>query len=178
MENIKFSNLGVKLNETTKEFDFNGLKINIKNYLPWEKKYDLVDATLQAAEENGIYNPIKLEKFFHLFLVYSYTDIDFGEEKGTEANLIYDILKSSGLLDKIILAIPEEEYDELLRFVDTLIADKTQLNRTIAGSLTKIIADLPIQMQAAADLINGFDKEKFQNIIDFAAAANGNRPIE
>ena len=52
------------------------------------------------------------------------------------------------------------------------------MNKSVFGVLDKFINELPEKAQVAMNLIENFDKEKFQNVIDFATAANGNRPIE
>ena len=74
---IKYSDLTLKLNDSTKEILFNNLKIKVLKYLPWDKKYDLIMITLQQSQENGIFNQLKLDMFFHLYIVYLYTDIEF-----------------------------------------------------------------------------------------------------
>ena len=45
------------------------------------------------------------------------------------------------------------------------------------GKAKKIIDDMPAAAQAAMNLVNKFDPQKYQEVIDFATAANGGRPI-
>ena len=51
-------------------------------------------------------------------------------------------------------------------------------NLSTASIIRNIVNDLPAQAQAAMDIVNNFDQNKFQAVVDFAKAANGNRPIE
>ena len=44
--------------------------------------------------------------------------------------------------------------------------------------LQSVIQDLPKNAQMAADIVNNFDKSKYQAVVDFATAANGGRNIE
>ena len=60
----------LKIDTSVDTLDFNNKTIEVLKYLPIEDKYDLIMITLQKAEEDGIYNDIKLDMYFHLNLVY------------------------------------------------------------------------------------------------------------
>ena len=47
----------------------------------------------------------------------------------------------------------------------------------IPSMLNKFIDDLPAQADAMKNIIDNFDKDKYQEVIRFAEAVNGNRPI-
>ena len=175
---IKYSDLNLSVNNTVKEVSFKDIKFNVLKYLPWDKKYDLIMITLQQSQENGIFNQLKLDMFFHLYMVYLYTDIEFTDEEKSDTIKIYDELKSSGLMDIVIGAIEEDEYNSLIDMMSEIVKDRTEMNKSVFGVLDKFINELPEKAQVAMNLIENFDKEKFQNVIDFATAANGNRPIE
>ena len=175
---IKYSDLNLSVNNTVKEVSFKDVKFNVLKYLPHDKKYDMVMITLQNSEENDSYNPIKLDMFFNLYLVYLYTDIDFTSEEKESPDIIYDCIKSSGLLDVVIDNIPEEEYNELFSYLTTMVEEKKELSKTLSGAISKSINELPEKAQEAKNIIDTFDQEKFENVVNFAAAANGNRPIE
>lgn len=175
---ISFANMKLKVNNEVETFDFEGNKIEVLNYLPINDKFDLVMITLQESLIDGIYNPIKLEMYFNLNLVYMYTNISFTEKQKENEEKLYDIMKTNGLLDKIISTIPENEYTELLNYIDEVIEKEMQYRISAAAILNSFIDDLPSQAQAALDIVNNFDKEKFQAVKDFAEAANGGRSIQ
>lgn len=177
MAKVTYTSLKVKTDTSVKTVDFNDIKIEVLQYLPMDDKYSIVSITMQNSEEDGVYNPTKVDMFFHLFLVYSYTNITFTEKQKENPSKLYDSLKSSGLLDKILEAIPEEEYDTLYTYLEDLIISREERNRSVISLLENVIKDLPAQAQAAMDIVNNFDKDKFQNVINFAEAANGGRPI-
>lgn len=177
MAKVTYTSLKIKTNTNVNIIDFNDAKIEVLQYLPMDDKYGLISITMQNSEENGVYNPTKVDMFFHLFLVYNYTNITFTEKQRENPSKLYDSLKSSGLLDKILEAIPEEEYNILYTYLEDFIISKEERNRSVISLLEDIIKDLPAQAQAAMDIVNNFDKEKFQNVISFAEAANGGRPI-
>ncbi len=165
MENINFSDLGLKLKYDIKSFDFNGKKIEVLQQLPIEDKYDLVMITLQDADDRGIYNPIKLDMHFHLNLVYLYSNLLFTKEEREDEDKLYDILVNSGLMDKIIALIPEEEYNELYNNILETKDIIMQYRNTFGTVIQNLIADLPKQAEVAAKLVEGFDPEKFQGIL-------------
>lgn len=178
MAQITFSNLKLKTKNEIKEIDFEGNKIEVKQYLSISDKIDLIDITLQKAKEDRLYNPLKVEMYFNLYLVYLYTNIKFTDKQKEDEEKLYDILDSNGLIDAIITAIPEKEYNSLLSKANQKIINELKYNTTTAAIISKIIDDLPAQAQAMADIIDNFNPEKFQNVIDFAKAANGGRSIE
>ena len=89
---VSYANLKLKTKDEIKTFNFNNTEIEVKQYLPIEDKYDLVMITLQKAEENGIYNALKLDMYFHLHLVYMYTNLSFTEKQKENEMKIYDTL--------------------------------------------------------------------------------------
>lgn len=177
MTKVSYSNLKLKTSTNSKSFTYGGNEIEVLQYLPFEDKYSLVMITLQNSYEQGIYNPLKLDMYFHLFIVYMYTNISFTDKQRENEFKIYDTLKSNGILNQVLENIPEEEYTLLFDSLNELIMEKTSLEKSAIHLINSVITDLPKQAQAAMDIVENFDKTKFQNVIDFAKAANGGRAI-
>ena len=57
------------------------------------------------------------------------------------------------------------------------IKNEQTYNLSLASMIKTLVNDLPKNAQAAMDMVNSFDKEKYQEVIDFAKAANGGRAI-
>ena len=177
MAKITYSSLKLKTNEEIKEVNFNENKIEVKQYLPISDKIDLVDISLQEAKEGNLYNPLKVDMYFHLNLIYLYTNINFTDKQKEDEEKLYDTLNSTGLIDAIIAEIPEKEYNYLRNMANEKVENDLKYNTTAASLIAKLIEDLPRNAQAAADILENFDKTKFQNVIDFAKAANDGRDI-
>lgn len=177
MAKVSYANMKLKVDKTTSTFDFEGNKIEVLNYLPIEDKYDLVMITLQKAEENGIYNPLKLDIYFHLHLVYMYTNLSFTDKQKEDELKLYDCLKSGGFIYQFMNALDDDEYNYLFEMMQDTVNDYMNYRNTAGAVLQSIIQDLPRNAQAAADIVDSFDKEKFKAVVDFAEAANGGRPI-
>ena len=80
MSKITYASLKLKPNDSIKTVDLgDGKVLEVKQYLPIEDKIDLVDITLQKSREDRLYNPLKVNMFYHLNLIYLYTNLNFTE---------------------------------------------------------------------------------------------------
>ena len=174
---ISYANMKLKVVNTTHDFNFNGNIIKVLDYLPIEDKYDLIMVTLQKSLENGYYNPLKIDMYFHLNLIYLYTDINFTEKQREDESKIYDAIKSNGLLDAFLENFDENEYNELFTILEDTKNEILNYKHSTSALIQSLINDLPVQAEAVQKIIDNFDKEKYQNVIEFAKAANGGREI-
>lgn len=177
MAKVSYSSLKLKVNSEVKKFTWEDKEIEVLQYLPISDKYDLIMIALQKAKEGDIYNPIKLDMYFHLNLVYLYTNLSFTEKQKENEEKIFDTLVSTNLLSMIMENIPEEEFDDLWDKMNEYMKSELQYSTTTAAVIKSIISDLPTQAQAAMDIVNQFDPDKFKAVKEFAEAANGGRPI-
>lgn len=174
---MRYSELGLTRIVDKDTFIWNDKKISYIKYLPVEAKYDIVMITLQKAFENGIYNPIKLDMFFHLNLIYMYTDLEFTDEERENEDKLYDEMRSTGFIDEFLKVINADEYAEMQEDIENIAKLHMDYLSSAGSVIRTFIEDLPAHAEAAQSIVDNFDKEKFQNVIDFAQAANGKRPI-
>lgn len=174
---VSYANMKLKVDKSVNTFDFEGTKVEVLKYLPIEDKYDLIMITLQKSEENGTYNPLKLDIYFHLHLIYMYSNLSFTDKQKEDELKLYDCLKSSGFIDKFVEAVDDDEYKYLFDMMEDTLNIYMTYRNTAAAVLQSVIQDLPKNAQYAADIVNSFDKDKFKEVVDFAEAANGGRPI-
>lgn len=151
--------------------------IQVKKYIPTSDKIDLIQIALQKAEEDGIYNEVKLDCYFHLNIIYLYTDLEFSEEDREDEMKLYDILDQNGIIAQVIAAIDEIEYADLKDKMLDMKCDFLTYKNTAAAVLTRIVQDLPKNAAAAKEIVDSFDQSKYQEVINFATAANGGRNI-
>lgn len=175
---MTYKNLGLRLDKDTYTIDVQGNTINIKKYLPINDKKDLIEITLQHAEEaNGTYNEVLIDVYFNLYLVYLYTDIEFTDEDRKDEMKLYDELESSGLLERIVNKIPDEEYNILMDYLNAMRKEDSSYKHSAAAMVQKLVVDLPKNAEAAAKIVENFDPEKYKQVTDFAQHANAGRPI-
>ena len=169
---VEYTDLKLQKNiDTVQDFDFNGQKIEVKQYLPINDKKDLIQIALQKAEENGLYNQILLDVFFNLNIVYLYTNIEIAADLREDEFRLYDELFSSGLLDAIIAHMNGEEYDYLYKTMTDSIEDHMKYKYSAAAVLQSFIQDLPANAAAAADIVNNWDSSKFESVQDMIKMA-------
>ena len=177
MAKISYTNLQLKVNTETNKVTFGNNTVEVLQYLPIEDKIELVTIAAQNALFEGIYHPVILDELFHLYLVFMYSNISFTSKQKENLHKLYDTLKSSGLMDLVIQQIPETEYNELFHQLEEYVKLDSKYIHSAAGLVNSLITNLPKQAQMAKEIIDGFDPTQYQNVIDFAKAANGNREI-
>ena len=176
---VSYANMKLKVDTSTKTVDLgNGTTVEILKYLPIEEKYNLIEITLQKSYENNIYNPIKLEMYFVLNLVYLYSNISFTDKQREDEIKLYDTLQSNGIIDKIIDAIDDDEYNNLYTMLVETEDKYNEYRKSIAGIFNELSEVVAKNSDRLNEISNNFDPNKFQNVLAFAQAANGNRPIE
>ena len=177
MAKITFTNLKLKMDTSVSTIKYGDNEIEILKYLPIEDKDSLINLVIQNSFVDGIYDPLLIDTLFHLYLVYMYTNISFTEKQKENPLKLYDTIKSVGLLNEILKEIPEEEYNSLLTFLDETIASRIKYNKSVAGIIQNILEIIPEQSANFTKMLEEFDISKYQNVLDFAKAANGGRDI-
>ena len=177
MAKVSYANLKLKVDQRVETFDFGGQSIEVKQYLPIEDKYDLIMIALQKAEEDGIYNPVKVQLYFELYMVYMYSNISFTDKQKENETKLYDTLASNGIIASILELIPDEEYNELMSYMKELIQVKTTFNNSAAGLVNQLLVTMPQNVEKAAEILNNFNINDYKEVIEFAKAANGGRPV-
>ena len=170
MAKTTYASLKLKTDTSVKEIEFNGSKIEVLQYLPIDDKYSLVNITLQKSNDGSIYHPLKKDMYFHLNLVYLYTNLSFTDKQREDESKLYDALQSSGLLNLILENIPEEEYEILYSFIEEYERDILNYQNTIAGIIANLIESLPARAEEMQKIVDNFNPENFQEVLNFAKA--------
>ena len=176
---VSFTNLKMKVNISIKEININpSTTIEVAQYLPIEDKMDMITIALQNAEENGYYNPMKLDMYLDLYMVYMYTNFNFTDKQKEDEAKLYDILRSNGIIEAVKNTIPDDEYQELNYYVNEMKEVKTKYKHSFASVLNDFVYNLPVNAQEAMEIAQKFDPEQFKSLLDFTKAINGGREIE
>ena len=175
--NFKDLNLKKDYLTNTSILKINEQQIEVKQYLPIADKNDLIEIALQKAEENGTYNEILLDVYFHLNLIYLYTNIEFSDKDREDEMQLYDILESNHIIDNVISCLMEGEYDNLKSLLITMLDRKLKYENSAAAVFRRFVTDLPAAAATASEIVENFDREKYSSVVDFATAANGGRSI-
>ena len=142
MAKVAFSKLALKKQEEVKLVKIGNFDIEVKQYLPVNEKLDLVARVLNGAhDENNFPNPIKIEVIGTLEIIMAYTNISFTEKQKEDVAKLYDLLDSNGVVNTIIAAIPEEEYNFVIDGIDDTIEAVYTYQNSVLGILENITQD-------------------------------------
>lgn len=173
-----FNELDIKTAEPEISYiTINNKQVAIYDMIPAQEQFDLIMATVDKAEKFGIYNPYLIELFLTLHLIAMHTDITFEEDDWAKPMELYDKVKTSGLFDAVVTKIPKETIENYMNFIDRTIEAREKSDLSIATTLNNYLDEFPKLMEQAAKTVQEFDPQKFQEVVKFAEAANGNRPI-
>ena len=113
-----FAKMGLKINSDVKTIVIGEQEIEVKQYLPVNDKLILIGKVINAAaDENNFSNPIKLDIFTCLEIVFAYTNISFKKKQKEDLVKLYDILESNHIFDQVIEVIPKSEYKQIIEGV-------------------------------------------------------------
>ena len=142
MAKLAFSKLGLKNNNQVVNINYNEQAIEVKQYISVNDKLKLIsDIINNTVDEHSFCNPVKVKVYLLIGIVENYTNISFTEKQKEDIVKLYDLIQSNGLFDKILAAIPEEEFNDLLNSTwDSVDAIYTYRN-SIMGILDNVSAD-------------------------------------
>lgn len=158
MAKVPFTKLKCKINTNIVPFQIGEETISIKQYLPIQEKLKLIGRVIMYAheEDKNYANPLKVKVITDMELVYAYTDISFTIKQRDETDKTYDLLYSSGLLNLILEAIPQDEKDLIYAGIQKTIDSIYTYQNSAVGI-----------MDAISNNYNeaSFDVDKIQNTI-------------
>ena len=142
MAKLSFTKLGLKANQEMVEVHHNEQVIEVKQYIPVNNKLELIYNVINmSADGNNFANPLKVEVYFALEIIEAYTNISFTEKQKEDIPKLYDLFVSNGVYDKIVNAIPQDEYfglrDRLFHTLDMVY----KYQNSVMGILENISAD-------------------------------------
>lgn len=178
MAKVSFASLKLKVEKPVKTFEFNGASVEVAQYIGTEDLSDLIAATMKKAKRDGIFDPVLLNAYKTLHLIYLCTNLTFTEKQQEDELKLYDMLKSNGFVEEFVKALGPVTYNEVDNYLYMAVVKAEAYNKTAAALVNDLVNKLPLNVENAAGLIKNFDKDKFQEVIQFAQAANGGRPIE
>lgn len=114
-----FAKMGLKMDTDVKVIKIGEQEIEVKQYLPVNDKLTLIGNVISsAADDNNFSNPIKLEVFTALEIVFAYTNISFTDKQKEDPVKLYDLMECNGIFNMVIEAIPKVEYKSIIDGVE------------------------------------------------------------
>ena len=142
MAKVSFTKLGLKKKEEIKNITINDQVIEVKQYLPIGDKINIITNVIEnSADDNNFANPVKVEVFANLEIMYAYTNISFTDRQKGDPTKLYDLLEENGIIAEVIAAIPENEYALLLGWIDETIEAFYTYRNSVMGIMEQISTD-------------------------------------
>lgn len=142
MAKIGFTKLGLKQNNEIQIVEFNGQNIEVKQYLPVDEKLELITNVLELShDQNNFSNPVKVSVYTTLEIIEKYTNINFTEKQKENPTKLYDLVIGNELAAAVVQAIPEAEYNEVLRGIKDTIESVYKYQNSVLGVLDSVKTD-------------------------------------
>ena len=126
-----------------KAFPFNGETIEVKEYLPVNDKLNLITAVLQQVAQNEypFVNPVQMDVYTTLEILYAYSNIEFTEEEKADPAALYDELEKHDIANRVIAMIPATEYKFIIEGVEKTIYAYYAYRNSVKGIIEDVTTD-------------------------------------
>lgn len=143
MAKVSFTKLGLVKNQEVKILKWNDQEVEIKQYLPINDKLNLISRIINNSHDisKNYANPVQVNVYTDLEILYAYTNINFTDKQKEDVAKLYDLVKSSGLLDTVIINIPEQEYKTIVKGILDCSSAIYQYQNSILGILDTLKTD-------------------------------------
>ena len=142
MAKVSFTKLGLFKNQEIQIVEWNGQKIEVKQYLPINDKLELIsDAINLSADENNFSNPVKVDMFTKMMIVEYYTNINFTDKQKEDWPKLFDVVYGSGLWKAIKEAMDVCEVAYIYDSIDRSIKSIYSYRNSVLGILDTISSD-------------------------------------
>lgn len=144
MAKITYSKLGLgkMTSKDPKMVEFGGQSIEVCQYLPIEKKLDLIsDIINKSIDDNPYYNPCRIEVFTTVETLLAYTNLTITDKQREDLFKLYDSFVASGFEEKIMKEIPETDINFINYSVRRTIKNIYQQKNSALGILETMSAD-------------------------------------
>lgn len=143
MAKVAFSKLKCKINDTEVPVQIGEETIMVKQYLPIQEKLQLMGRVVELSHEqdHNFSNPVKSAVIRDLEIVFAYTNLSFTDKQKEDFPKLYDQLFSSGVLARIIAAIPKDEYEAIVTGLYESLEAIYKYQNSVLGLLDAIGTD-------------------------------------
>lgn len=144
MAKIAYSKLGLNkmVNKDPSIIEFNEQQIEVAQYLPIEKKLDLISDIINSSlDNNTYYNPCRIEIFMLTKIIEAYTNLTITDKQKEDIFKFYDQLVASGFADIVLNNIPIKDYNFIYRSVSKTIKNIYKYKNSALGVLESVSTD-------------------------------------
>jgi len=147
------------------------MEFTMKEFVPTERKVELIGLTLQEAEVEGIINPMVRDILFKVntFLVYTTNDLT-AEDKSNKFTL-FDKLNSKGVLADFGKRMDSNELVYLQKYLEAWTEEQRKYINSVNGILDNFkifAADIAEKLGTNLNKLDGVNLEQLAQVIPLA----------
>lgn len=136
----------------------NEQEIEVIQYMPIQDKLAMIERILNWTIDNtGFLNPVRLEVYTVLEIISAYTNINITDKMMENAPKTYDSFMINGVIDAIIEAIPEDEYNAIFDAIEDCAEHTVSYLNSFVGMMKTITEDYGATKMDIESLSNVLD---------------------
>ena len=130
-------------------------EIEVVQYMPIQDKLAMIERILNFTIDNtGFLNPVRLEVFAVLEIISTYTNINITNKMMENAPKTYDSLMINGVIDAIIEAIPEDEYNAIFDAIEDCAEHAVNYLNSFVGMMKTVTEDYNVTKMNVDEMLN------------------------
>lgn len=134
-------------------------EVEVIQYLPINDKLALVERVLNLTiDDTGFLNPVRLEVYAILEIVKTYTNISITDKMMENAPSTYDLLMINEVLDHVIAAIPEDEYDAIFDAIEDCAEYTVKYLNSFVGMMKTVTNDYDATKMNVEEIMKTLDQ--------------------
>lgn len=142
MAKVSFNKLTTIKELENKVITIGDQEISVIQYLPVNDKLAIVERVLESAiDDTGYLNPVRLEIYTNIEIIKTYTNISITDKMMENPTKVYDLMILNGILDAVIEAIPEDEYNDVFNAVVDSGEHVVKYLNSFAGMMKTVTAN-------------------------------------
>lgn len=136
----------------------NEQEIEVAQYMPIQDKLAMIERILNLTIDNtGFLNPVRLEVYTVLEIISTYTNINITDKMMENAPKTYDSLMINGVIDAIIEAIPEDEYNAVFDAIEDCAEHTVSYLNSFAGMMKTVTENYDATKINVEEIMNTLD---------------------
>ena len=178
MAKVTFGSLKLKTKDEVKIIVVNEKEIEVKQYLPAVDKNSILEATISEADGGTILNTLAIDIYFHLFLVFKYTNLSFTDAQREDLMKLYDILETNDIINKVVEVIPTAEYQTLYDNLKDMIELYNNYRNSAKALVEQFSMFAPQEAVKIEEQIKDLDIDKMKEVLSLADYAGMNNSLK
>lgn len=165
MAKVTLSKILDKKEIETKTITIKDQEVIVQQYLPIEKKVELLTEVGAAAIGNKWINPMLMDSMFITKVIEYYTNISFSEKQKQDHGKTFDKLIMNGIVDAVLAAVPNAELQILTKWLERMAESITKYNNSALGIMENLANNYDETKFDVEDLAKTLDAPQFKEIV-------------